>query len=512
MNLAEPIQQKIYDLLVIGGGINGVGIALDLQGRGLSTALVEKNDLASATSSASSKLIHGGLRYLEHYEFRLVKKGLNEREVLLHKAPHLVKPLRFVLPHLKHLRPSWVIRAGLLLYDFLARRDTLPRSRRVKFNPATSPLKATISQGFEYSDCWVDDARLVVLNAVQCQQLGGDVRTYTECVGASFHRGLWHIALRDTLQGETYTLKARGLVNAAGPWVESLFSQQLARPSPHKIQLIKGSHIVVRQLYEGDYAHILQHQDGRIVFVIPYLDRYSLIGTTDVKHTDAPDKVAISAQEIAYLCDIVNQNFTGQISADDIIWSYSGVRALCGDESDSPQALTRDYTIVVEEDSGAPLLSVFGGKLTTYRKLSEAVAEKLQPYYPTMGAAWTKTALLPGGDMGMEVQQYIQHLSQSYPFLTAATAKRMALSYGSRAIHFLKNATTAAELGEDFGEQFSAAELDYLIRSEFVRTAEDALWRRSKMGLLLSKAQQVLIADYINAYSKNTFSNVTEAQ
>lgn len=505
------MEDPIFDLVVIGGGINGVGIALDAQGRGLSTALIEKKDLASATSSASSKLIHGGLRYLEYYEFRLVREALSEREVLLKKAPHLVKPLRFIMPHRKHLRPAWMIRAGLFLYDILAKRDVLPGSRFLRFNPATSPLKTELTKGFEYSDCWVDDARLVALNAVQFRDLGGTVLTYSQCIGATQVDGLWHIAVRDTDNGEEHTLKARGLVNAAGPWVESLITIEMARPSPYHIQLIRGSHLVVPKLYNDDRAYILQNSDDRIVFVIPYLDHFSLVGTTDVKHTGSADDVTISAEEIDYLCAVVNDHFQRQVTPADIVWTYSGVRALCDDESDSPQALTRDYTIALQTVAGLPLLSIFGGKLTTYRKLSEAALNKLKPFFNTMKPAWTETSLLPGGDMGMSVADYSQQLQQRYPFLLKATARRLATCYGARAETILGDASTLTDLGQDFGQQFTEAELNYLIDCEFVRKGEDALWRRSKMGLFLDKDQQQAIGDYIDNYvadrSKNPGAN-----
>jgi len=490
----------IFDLVVIGGGINGVGIALDAQGRGLSTALIEKKDLASATSSASSKLIHGGLRYLEHYEFRLVREALSEREVMLKKAPHLVKPLRFIMPHRKQLRPAWMIRAGLFLYDVLGKRDVLPSSRFLRFNPATSPLNAEFTKGFEYSDCWVDDARLVALNAVQFRDLGGTVLTYSQCTGATQVDDLWHVTVRDTDNGSERTLKARGLINAAGPWVESLLTTAMARTSPYHIQLIRGSHMVVPRLYDDDRAYILQNSDDRIVFVIPYLDHFSLIGTTDVKHSGSADEASISAAEIDYLCAVVNDHFQRKVSAADIVWTYSGVRALCDDESDSPQALTRDYTIALQTVAGLPLLSVFGGKLTTYRKLSEAALNKLKPFFAAMKPPWTESSLLPGGDMGMAVGDYSRQLLQHYPFLLATTARRLATCYGARAEIILKGASSSADLGRNFGQQFTEAELNYLVDCEFVRKGEDALWRLSKMGLFLDNDQQQAVADYIDAY------------
>ncbi|WP_020407104.1 glycerol-3-phosphate dehydrogenase [Hahella ganghwensis] len=498
------MKEQVYDLLVVGGGINGVGVALDAQGRGLKTALVEMKDLASATSSASSKLIHGGLRYLEHYEFRLVREALNEREVVFHKAPHIVKPMRFILPHRPHLRPSWMIRSGLFLYDFLGKRDVLPGSKFLRFKQGNSPLKPEINRGYEYSDCWVDDARLVTLNAMQCRDLGGDVFTHTKCIGAKQENNLWHIQVRDELSGKERTLKAKGLVNAAGPWVKDLLTDELSRTSPRGIRLIKGSHIVVPRIHEQEQAYILQNEDGRIVFVIPYLDKFSIVGTTDVEHKGAPDTVQISQGEIDYLCKIVNQHFTRQISPADVVWTYAGVRPLCDDESDSPQAVTRDYTIELETEGKLPLLSVFGGKLTTYRKLSEAVMNKLQSFYPSMGASWTANSKLPGGNIGSDITAYTAKLHERYKFLNQETAKRLATTYGSRAEYILGEAESLDDLGLNFGANLTQKEVDYLVQYEFACTAEDVLWRRTKMGLFLDQEQKNAVSNYIE---KKAFDN-----
>ncbi len=487
----------IYDLLVIGGGINGAGIALDAQGRGLKTALVEMNDLGWATSSASSKLIHGGLRYLEHYEFRLVKEALSEREVVFHKAPHIVKPMRFILPHQPHLRPSWMIRTGLFLYDFLGKREFLPGSRFRRFTAGQSPLKAEITKGYEYSDCWVDDSRLVLLNAMQCRDLGGDVFTRTRCLAVSQVDGLWQTRVRDELSGEERVLSSRGLVNAAGPWVQSLLGREMGRTSPRGIRLIKGSHLVVPRIHDQEEAFILQNEDGRIVFVIPYLERFSIVGTTDVEHHGSPETAKISAEEIDYLCNVVNRHFTHQLNPADVLWSYSGVRPLCDDESSSVQAITRDYTVELEVEGGAPLLSVFGGKLTTYRKLSEAVMGKLAPFYPHMGASWTATAQLPGGNIGQDVLAFANKLRETYPFLSPETSRRLATTYGSKASCMLGKAESLADLGHDFGSQFTQKEIDYLLKHEFAVTAEDLLWRRTKMGLFLAPEARQAVADYV---------------
>lgn len=367
---------EVYDVAVVGGGINGVGIAADAAGRGLSVFLCEQHDLAQHTSSASSKLIHGGLRYLEHYEFRLVREALAEREVLLAKAPHIVKPLRFVLPHRPHLRPAWMIRAGLFLYDHLGKREKLPASRGLRFT-GSSPLKAEIRRGFEYSDCAVDDARLVVLNAISAREHGAHVHTRTRCVSARRSKGLWHLHLERS-DGSLYSIRARALVNAAGPWVARFIQDDLKQKSPYGIRLIQGSHIIVPKLYEGEHAYILQNEDRRIVFAIPYLDRFTMIGTTDREYQGDPAKVAISEEETAYLLQVVNAHFKQQLAAADILHSFAGVRPLCDDESDEPSAITRDYTLSLSAGNGEPpLLSVFGGKLTTYRKLAESALTQL---------------------------------------------------------------------------------------------------------------------------------------
>jgi len=366
----QPLAE-IYDVAVIGGGINGVGIAADAAGRGLSVFLCEKDDLASHTSSASSKLIHGGLRYLEHHEFRLVREALAEREVLLAKAPHIVKPMRFVLPHRPHLRPAWMIRAGLFLYDNLGKREKLPGSRSLRFG-ADSALKPEITRGFEYSDCWVDDARLVVLNAMAAREKGAHIHTRTRCIDAKRVDGVWQVNLQRE-DGSTFTLKARALVNAAGPWVAKFIRDDLQLQSPYGIRLIQGSHLIVPRLYEGEQAHILQNEDQRIVFTIPYLDRFTILGTTDREYTGDPSKVEITDAETDYILKVVNAHFKKQVSRSDIVRTYSGVRPLCNDESDNPSAITRDYTLSLSGGQGeAPILSVFGGKLTTYRKLAES--------------------------------------------------------------------------------------------------------------------------------------------
>lgn len=492
---SAPISE-VYDLAVIGGGINGVGIAADAAGRGLSVFLCERDDLAQHTSSASSKLIHGGLRYLEHYEFRLVREALAEREVLLAKAPHIVRPMRFVLPHRPHLRPAWMIRAGLFLYDHLGKREKLSGSRGLRFGVG-SPLQAGISRGFEYSDCWVDDARLVVLNAMSAREHGAHIHSRTRCVSARRSKGLWHIHL-ERADGTLLSIRSRALVNAAGPWVARLLKDDLKQKSPYGIRLIQGSHIVVPQLYEGEHAYILQNEDRRIVFAIPYLGRFTLIGTTDREYQGDPAKVAITEEETRYLLDVVNQHFKKQISADDILRTYSGVRPLCDDESDDPSAVTRDYTLALDAHPGeAPLLSVFGGKLTTYRKLAESALAQLAPFFPAMGGSWTATATLPGGESMDSQEALAEALCERYGWLPNSLARRWAGTYGSRVWKLLEGVANLTDLGEHLGGGLYTREVDYLCREEWAQDAEDILWRRTKQGLFMTPGQQERLAQYL---------------
>lgn len=486
------------DLIVIGGGINGAGIAADAAGRGLSVLMLEARDLACATSSASSKLIHGGLRYLEHYEFRLVSEALAEREVLLKMAPHIAFPMRFRLPHQPHLRPAWMIRAGLFLYDHLGKRTTLPASRGLTFNNA-SPLKPEFKKGFEYSDCWVDDARLVVLNAQEIVRKGGEARTRTKVTRAWRENGLWQVEAENILTGEKLHWQAKGLVNAAGPWVKALFDDGLNLKSPYGIRLIKGSHIVVPRAHDEPQAYILQNEDHRIVFVIPWMDEFSIIGTTDVEYHGDPADVKIDDSEINYLLGVYNDHFKKTLSRDDVRWSYSGVRPLCDDESDSPQAITRDYTLDLHDENGlAPLLSVFGGKLTTYRKLGEHALDKLAAYYPQAGKAWTKQAVLTGGELnGHSRDEYARVLSENYPWLPNGLALRFARTYGSQTAKILDGAQSLSDLGQAFGHNLYEAELRYLVQNEWVINAEDALWRRTKLGMWLSHEEQQQVAQWL---------------
>ena len=477
---------NIHDVIVVGGGVNGCGIAMDAAGRGLKVLLCEAEDLASATSSRSSKLIHGGLRYLEFYEFRLVREALAEREALLRNAPHIMWPLRFYLPHRPHLRPAWMIRIGLFLYDHLARREILPASRGVRFSP-DGPLVPTIQRGFEYSDGWVDDARLVVLCAMAARNHGAQVRTRSRCVHAERSADLWHITLHDDLTGETSVHRCKALVNAAGPWVSRLFTEALQRPAPKQIRMVKGSHIVVPRMDIGDHAYILQNRDGRIVFVIPYEDDFSLIGTTDVDYQGDPAAVSISTEETTYLLEVIRDHFRQPLNAEDIVWSFSGVRPLMEDESTTAQKASRDYSFELDAKAGsAPLLSVFGGKITTYRKLAEAAVDSLVHFFPAAGPAWTRHAPLPGGDFG-DHQQLSAELASRFPWLPAQLRQRWVRTYGTLSLEWLSDCHSLEDLGAHFGKGLYAREVTYLVAQEWALTVEDILWRRTKLGLHLAQ-------------------------
>lgn len=495
----NEMSPAVYDLVVVGGGINGTGIALDASGRGLSVALCEQADLASATSSASTKLIHGGLRYLEHYEFRLVREALAEREVLLATAPHLIRPLRFVLPHRPHLRPAWMIRVGLFLYDHLSSRNKLAGSLGRKLDPSASdnPLNESIRRAFEYSDCQVDDARLVVSNALGAEERGARIMVRTRCVGAARENGLWRVGLEDLLSGRRFDLLARGLVNAAGPWAQKLVERQLRAKSPRNVRLIKGSHFVTRRLYGGEQAYILQNEDQRVVFVIPYDRDFTLVGTTDKVYEGDPARVSMDAEEEQYLLDAFNRHFKPQLRREDILWRYSAVRPLCDDESASPSAMTRDYTLEVsaDEQGKAPVLHVFGGKLTTYRRLAEAALQALADYFPEMTGRWTRTATLPGGDIGSDsFADWRANLATQYDWLPSDIAARLGNAYGTRVHSLLQHCQAVADLGAHFGAGLYQREVEFLIAHEWARTAEDVVWRRSKLGLRLT-AEQIQALD-----------------
>ena len=487
---------ELYDIVVIGGGINGAGIARDAAGRGLKVLLAEQDDFASATSSASTKLIHGGLRYLEYFEFRLVSESLSEREVMLRIAPHIIWPLEFVLPHEKHLRPAWVVRAGLFLYDHIGGRTSLPRSRGVRLAADShgAGLKPEFSRGFAYYDAWVDDARLVVLNLVSARAHGATIRARTRCTGARRDGDAWGVTLRDAASGRESEVRARILVNAAGPWVKSLLERELRIESPGRVRLVKGSHIVVPRIHDKRYAYILQNPDRRVVFMIPYEREFTLIGTTDVQveHKDLP--AVISRDEIAYLCAAASRYSARAISADQVVWSYSGVRPLYDDGKEDPSAITRDYVLLLDE-RGPPLLSVFGGKITTYRKLAEHVMDKLAPWVPAR-PAWTHAEALPGGEFGgRDFQEVLTEYRARHAGFDPHWLARLLRRHGTLSEKILGDAKGEADLGEDFGGGLYERELAYLVEHEWARADEDVLWRRTKCGLHMNAAQRLRVAE-----------------
>jgi glycerol-3-phosphate dehydrogenase len=503
MSSSDSASVRQYDLLVVGGGVNGAGIARDAAGRGLSVLLCEKDDLASHTSSASTKLIHGGLRYLEHYEFNLVRKALLERETLLQSAPHIMWPLRFVMPHDEAQRPAWMIRSGLFLYDHLARRRVLPGSNgiRLAHHPAGLPLKKEFTKAFEYSDGWVSDARLVVLCALDAAERGATVMTRTRCTAVQRHADHWEATLQ-TSDGASHRVHARAMVNAAGPWASQFLSSVAHQAGTHHLRLIKGSHIVVPRLFEHPYAYIFQNIDKRIIFAIPYEQDFTLIGTTDVDYRADIDEVAIGADEIEYLCTAVNRYFTQSIGPSDVVWTYSGVRPLLEDASTKAAEVTRDYRLALDRSGGAPLMSVFGGKITTFRKLAEEAVAQLAPLLGSNAPDWTHAACLPGGDVQGEVPSsravtgfdaYIREMQSQYSWLPPKLVARYARSYGTRTHQLLLNRTGIADMGEEVASGLYAAELEYLVRHEWARTAADILWRRSKMGLRLPAGTEAVV-------------------
>jgi len=497
----------VYDLFIIGGGINGCGIARDAVGRGLDVFLCEKDDLARGTSSASTKLIHGGLRYLEHYEFRLVREALIEREVLLKNAPHIAWPLRFVLPHNKGMRPAWLLRLGLFLYDNLGGRDILPGTRSLDFSRDVTgePLKDTFKKGFEYSDCWVDDARFVVLNAMDARRLGATIKTRTKCVGAKRVDGLWQVTVEDGDTGEQSVIQSKALINAGGPWVQNVIEDCDIKFSNDGVRLVRGSHIVVPKVYDHDRCYIFQNPDGRIFFSIPYEQDFTLIGTTDADHTSSVEKVEISQEEIEYLCKSAREYFKKQITPDDVAWTYSGVRPLYDDGASAAQEATRDYVLKVHDDAGkTPVLNIFGGKITTYRKLAESALEKMAPYFPDMKAPWTDKGHLPGGDFAVDaVEETTDQLMRDYDYLTRPWAARLIRMYGTKAWDVLGACKTRDDLGEDFGATLTEAEILYMVNEEWATSAEDVLWRRSKRGLHMTEAQRARVEERFSVLRHN---------
>ncbi|MEN2990544.1 glycerol-3-phosphate dehydrogenase [Tistrella sp. BH-R2-4] len=485
----------VHDIFVIGGGINGCGIARDAVGRGFSVALAEMNDLASGTSSGSTKLIHGGLRYLEFYEFRLVREALMEREVLWRNAPHIIWPMRFVLPHHKGLRPRWLLRLGLFLYDHIGGRRQLPATRTLdlRTDPAAKPLKPLFRTAFEYSDCWVNDARLVVLNAIDAAERGARVFTRTKVVAARRDAGHWIVTLQSlTDPADRRELTARLLVNAAGPWVDQVLTGTLSRNDVHNVRLVQGSHIVVRRKFDDPRAYFFQNRDGRIIFAIPYEDDFTLIGTTDQDFTGDPQAIAITDGEIDYLCAAASEYFAEPVRRADIVWTYAGVRPLFDDGASKAQEATRDYVLKAEvgPDGGAPLINIFGGKITTYRRLAESALEKIEGFLGHRAPAWTVEAPLPGGDFpATGYDDAVRALLADYRFLDATLGRRLVRQYGTRARMILGGARSMADLGRHVGAGMTEAELRYLIDHEWARTADDVLWRRTKHGLHMTAAE-----------------------
>ena len=512
-------QTETVDLLVIGGGINGCGIARDAAGRGLSVALAEMNDLASATSSASTKLFHGGLRYLEYFEINLVRHALAEREVLLRAMPHISWPMRFVLPYHPDMRfesdtpmsrilrfampwtrgrrPAWLLRMGLFLYDNLGGRELLPPTRTLNLHgtPEGAPLEPRFEKAFEYSDCWIEDARLVVLNARDAHERGAKIMVRTKVTAAQREDGRWRVTLQDADTGTQREIVAKMLVNAGGPWVGDILQDKVHSSAKDGVRLVRGSHIVTRRLYEHDKCYFFQGTDGRIIFTIPYETDFTLIGTTDAEHPDPSVAPVCTPEERDYLLDFVNGYLKQDIGIEDIVWSYSGVRPLYDDGSSSATAATRDYTLKVEEEGGAPILNVFGGKITTYRKLAEDAMAQIVPRFPGTPGPWTAGAPLPGGDFAVEeVEPLIRRLRDAYPFLDDFWARRLVRAYGTDSFPLLGNAADAQALGQDFGATLTEREVLWLMEREFARTAEDVVWRRNKLGLRLN-ADEVAALD-----------------
>ncbi|HTN98294.1 MAG TPA: glycerol-3-phosphate dehydrogenase [Nordella sp.] len=497
-------QQDPVDLLVIGGGINGAGIARDAAGRGLKVLLCEKGDLAQGTSSRSGKYIHGGLRYLEYYEFRLVREALSEREVLLKAAPHIIWPMRLVLPHSPEQRPAWLIRLGLFLYDHLGKRETLPGCRRIDLrrDPEGAIIRDEFKTGFEYSDCWVDDARLVVLNAIDARDRGATILTRMAAVSARRENGMWQVDLKGAEGARR--VAARGLVNAAGPWVQDVLGHVSGVNSTRRIRLVKGSHIVVPKFWDGPHAYLFQNDDKRVIFVNPYQDNLCLIGTTDIPYEGRAEDVAIDDGEIDYLLAVVNRYSRRELSRGDIVHAFAGVRPLYDDNAANPSAVTRDYVFDIDGGDGQPpLLSIFGGKITTYRKLAEHALQKLKPHFPQMTGDWTGTAQLPGGDLGglPSFEAFVGNLGTRYPWLPAPLARHYARLYGGMAQGLLTGARSLADLGRHFGGLLYEREIAYLRDAEWAQTAEDILERRTKHGLHLTQGETEAVRTYLKGWT-----------
>lgn len=511
-----------FDLFIIGGGINGCGIARDAAGRGLRVGLAEMNDLASATSSASTKLFHGGLRYLEYFEVRLVREALIERETLLRAMPHISWPMRFVLPYHKEMRfegatptsrilntvmpwmrgrrPAWLIRFGLFLYDNLGGRKILPGTETLDLTtaPEGEAIEDRFHKAYEYSDCWIEDSRLVVLNARDAEQRGAQIMVRTKVVSTVRHSDHWLVQVED--ENGLRTIRAKMLVNAAGPWVEDVIHQKVRLNTKEGVRLVRGSHIVTKRLFDHDKAYFFQGTDGRIIFAIPYETDFTLIGTTDAEHEDPDQKPVCTDAERDYLIDFANGYFKRDISAADVVWTYSGVRPLYDDGASSATAATRDYTLKVDDTGGAPVLNIFGGKITTYRRLAESALGKISVYFDGLSGDWTADIPLPGGDFPVDgVEALIQRLQQDFPFLDAPWATRLVRAYGTDAAVMLGAARSLPDLGEEFGATLTEQEVTWLMQHEYARRAEDVVWRRNKLGLRLTADQITHLDDWMRA-------------
>ncbi|MEM9425814.1 MAG: glycerol-3-phosphate dehydrogenase [Pseudomonadota bacterium] len=490
------------DLFVIGGGINGAGIARDAAGRGLSVVLCEKDDLAEGTSSRSGKLVHGGLRYLEYYEFRLVREALIEREVLLRNAPHIIWPMRFVLPHSPLDRPAWLVRLGLFLYDHLGGRKQLPGTRVLNLarDPEGAPILDKYTKGFAYSDCWVDDARLVLLNALDAAERGATVLTRSPCVSARRENGRWRVQAKSTVTGEVRTFEAKVLVNAAGPWVTDVVNRVAGSNSSRNVRLVKGSHIIVPKFWEGRHAYLVQNTDKRVIFINPYEGDKALIGTTDIAYEGRAEEVTADEAEIQYLLDAVNRYFKETLVRQDVVADFSGVRALFDDGQGNPSAVTRDYVFDLDETGGAPLLNIFGGKITTFRELAQRGMHQIKHLFPAMGADWTDAAALPGGDMpGADYEAFQGELKRSYPWMPRALRGHYGRLYGTRTVEVVNGATSLEGLGHHFGGTLYEAEARYLAAREWAQTAEDVLWRRTKHWLHLTEEERAAFVRWFEA-------------
>jgi D-erythritol 1-phosphate dehydrogenase len=493
------------DIFVIGGGINGAGIARDAAGRGLSVVLCEKDDLAQGTSSRSGKLVHGGLRYLEYYEFRLVREALIEREILMRNAPHIIWPMRFVLPHSPQDRPAWLVRLGLFLYDNLGGRKQLPGTRTLDLHrdPEGAALKDTYHKGFEYSDCWVDDARLVILNAVDAAERGARVLTRTPCISARREGQVWRVTTRNSVTGETQEFMAKLLVNAAGPWVRDVVNRVAGSNSTRNVRLVKGSHIIVPKFWKGENAYLVQNHDKRVIFINPYERDKALIGTTDIAYEGLAENVRAEDSEVQYLIDAVNRYFKEQLTRDDVLTTFSGVRPLFDDGQGNPSAVTRDYVFDIEEQGGAPMLNIFGGKITTFRELAERGLHRIRKFFPQMGGDWTANAPLPGGDMEhADYEAFRNRMKQDYPWMPRELRRHYGRLYGTRIDRIVAGAASLDGLGRHFGGNLYEAEVAYLVNHEWAQTAEDILWRRTKHRLHLTDDQQAAFAAWFEDQRK----------